>query len=170
MVRAGEASESVLEATYGWYWAVDALLDGGAQVHLPHRLGVKMFEHRRVKNDLLDATDLADLPRCVWVTLSAGPSRSPLRNRPTNSARKFRLPAFAPSGTEAADVTFCQTDGEESHHANIRSPVERAHRRRLHPRILARRQADDTGERVQRSRSRRRQVASGAGAFASAAA
>jgi transposase len=63
MSRAGEAPEVVLEATYGWYWAVDALQAGGAQVHLAHPLGVKMFEHRRVKNDVRDASDLADLLR-----------------------------------------------------------------------------------------------------------
>jgi transposase len=61
--RAGEAPEVVLEATYGWYWAVDALQAGGAQVHLAHPLGVKMFELRRVKNDFRDAADLADLLR-----------------------------------------------------------------------------------------------------------
>lgn len=53
----------VLEATYGWYWAVDALQCGGAQVHLAHPLGVKGFEYRRVKNDVRDASDLADLLR-----------------------------------------------------------------------------------------------------------
>ena len=63
MERAGEAPEVVLEATYGWYWAVDALQAAGAQVHLAHPLGVKAFEYRRVKNDLRDATDLADLLR-----------------------------------------------------------------------------------------------------------
>ena len=61
--RAGEAPEVVLEATYGWYWAVDALQAAGAHVHLAHPLGVKAFEYRRVKNDLRDATDLADLLR-----------------------------------------------------------------------------------------------------------
>jgi transposase len=61
--RAGESPEVVLEATYGWYWAVDALQAAGAQVHLAHPLGVKAFEYRRVKNDLRDATDLADLLR-----------------------------------------------------------------------------------------------------------
>ena len=30
MSRAGEAPEVVLEATYGWYWAVDAFADLGA--------------------------------------------------------------------------------------------------------------------------------------------
>ena len=61
--RAGEAPEVVLEATYGWYWAVDALADVGALVHLAHPLGVKMFEYRRRKDDVRDATDLADLLR-----------------------------------------------------------------------------------------------------------
>jgi transposase len=63
MARAGEAPEVVLEATYGWYWAVDALGELGASVHLAHPLGVKMFSYRRVKNDERDAADLADLLR-----------------------------------------------------------------------------------------------------------
>jgi transposase len=53
----------VLEACYGWYWAADALAAAGAEVHLAHPLGVKRFSHRRVKNDELDAGDLADLLR-----------------------------------------------------------------------------------------------------------
>src|SRR3954449_6018130 len=61
--RAGQEPEVVLEATYGWYWAVDALQAGGARVHLAHPLGVKAFEYRRVKNDERDAADLADLLR-----------------------------------------------------------------------------------------------------------
>ena len=63
MARAGEAPDVVLEATYGWYWAADALAELGAQVHLAHPLGVKMFALRRVKNDQRDAADLADLLR-----------------------------------------------------------------------------------------------------------
>ena len=63
LARAGEAPQVVLEATYGWYWAADALEQSGAVVHLAHPLGVKMFEVRRVKNDVKDATDLADLLR-----------------------------------------------------------------------------------------------------------
>src|ERR1700742_3002624 len=42
--RAGTDPEVVLEATYGWYWAVDVLRDCGAQVHLAHPLGVKGFD------------------------------------------------------------------------------------------------------------------------------
>jgi transposase len=63
MAAAGEHPEVVLEATYGWYWAADTLAELGATVHLAHPLGVKAFSYRRVKNDLRDATDLADLLR-----------------------------------------------------------------------------------------------------------
>ena len=35
----------------------------GARVHLAHPLGVKGFRYRRVKNDVRDAGDLADLLR-----------------------------------------------------------------------------------------------------------
>jgi transposase len=63
MARAGEAAEVVLEATYGWYWAADVLQELGASTHLAHPLGVKGFSYRRVKNDVRDATDLADLLR-----------------------------------------------------------------------------------------------------------
>ena len=45
------------------YWAADTLAELGATVHLAHPLGVKMFSLRRVKNDQLDAADLADLWR-----------------------------------------------------------------------------------------------------------
>jgi transposase len=63
MAAAGEHPEVVLEATYGWYWAADTLAELGAGVHLAHPLGVKAFSYRRVKNDIRDATDLADLLR-----------------------------------------------------------------------------------------------------------
>ena len=63
IAEAGEHPQVVLEATYGWYWAVDVLTDAGADVHLAHPLGVKGFAYRRVKNDVRDAADLADLLR-----------------------------------------------------------------------------------------------------------
>jgi transposase len=78
IARAGDRPDVVLEATYGWYWAVDVLAGqlGAEQVHLAHPLGVKAFEYRRVKNDLRDATDLADLLRMgrlaeAWIAPSA---------------------------------------------------------------------------------------------------
>ena len=55
IARAGKNPKVVIEATYGWYWAVDVLEAAGAEVHLAHPLGVKAFSYRRVKNDERDA-------------------------------------------------------------------------------------------------------------------
>ena len=63
IAKAGKNPRVVVEATYGWYWAVDVLQEAGAEVHLAHPLGVKAFSYRRVKNDERDAADLADLLR-----------------------------------------------------------------------------------------------------------
>jgi len=93
IARSGEDPEVVLEATYGWYWAVDALQAAGAQVHLAHPLGVKAFEYRRVKNDLRDATDLADLLRMgrlpeAWI---APPATRELRELVRHRAKLVAL-------------------------------------------------------------------------------
>ncbi len=63
LARAGE--------TPRWFWNRPTAGTGrstpcrqpGANVHLAHPLGVKAFEYRRVKNDVRDAKDLADLLR-----------------------------------------------------------------------------------------------------------
>jgi transposase len=60
--KAGPEAEVVIEATYGWYWAVDLLQDAGFRVHLAHPSG-NDWGNRRVKNDERDARDLADLLR-----------------------------------------------------------------------------------------------------------
>lgn len=91
--RAGEAPEVVLEATYGWYWAADALTGMGAQVHLAHPLGVKAFSYRRVKNDERDAADLADLLRMgrlpeAWI---APPAARELREMVRHRAKLVHL-------------------------------------------------------------------------------
>jgi transposase len=93
IARAGECPEVVLEATYGWYWAADALQAAGAQVHLAHPLGVKAFEYRRVKNDLRDAQDLADLLRMgrlpeAWI---APPATRELRELVRHRAKLVAL-------------------------------------------------------------------------------
>jgi transposase len=59
----GSAAEVAMEATWGWYWAADVIADCGARLHLAHPLGIAGYEHRRVKNDIRDATLLADLLR-----------------------------------------------------------------------------------------------------------
>jgi hypothetical protein len=39
IAQASQRPKVALEATYGWYWAVDVLQDAGAEVHLAHPLG-----------------------------------------------------------------------------------------------------------------------------------
>jgi transposase len=93
IAKAGEAPEVVLEATYGWYWAVDVLQEHGAVVHLAHPLGVKGFAYRRVKNDERDAADLADLLRMgrlpeAWI---APPATRQLREQVRHRAKLVAL-------------------------------------------------------------------------------
>ncbi len=62
--KAGRGAPVTIEATYGWYWAVDALLAAGFEVHLAHPLGMKALRKRkRVKTDPADAYELANLLR-----------------------------------------------------------------------------------------------------------
>lgn len=63
VLRHGEAPEVAIEATYGWYWAVDALVDAGCDVKLVNVAAVKGFENRRVKNDVKDCELLGQLMR-----------------------------------------------------------------------------------------------------------
>jgi transposase len=56
---AGEHPDVAIEATYGWYWAVDTLQEMGANVHLVNPSGLN-WEDRRVKNDYRDCCDLLD--------------------------------------------------------------------------------------------------------------
>ena len=93
VARAGERPEVVLEATYGWYWAADVLQELGASTHLAHPLGVKAFSYRRVKNDVRDATDLADLLRMgrlpeAWI---APPATRELRELVRHRAKLVAL-------------------------------------------------------------------------------
>jgi transposase len=101
--RAGEAPEVVLEATYGWYWAVDTLQAIDAKVHLAHPLGVKGFAYRRVKNDLRDAQDLADLLRMgrlpeAWI---APPATRELRELVRHRAKLVALRSHCKAGVHA---------------------------------------------------------------------
>ncbi len=93
IAKAGPGPEVVLEATYGWYWAADALQAAGARVHLAHPLGVKGFTYRRVKNDQRDAADLADLLRMgrlpeAWI---APPAVRELREQVRHRAKLVAL-------------------------------------------------------------------------------
>jgi len=60
----GPNPEVAIEATYGWYWAVDVLEELGATVHLVNPSGLgQSWEGRRVKNDYKDCRELIDRMR-----------------------------------------------------------------------------------------------------------
>lgn len=63
VAKAGVGAPVAVEATYGWYWAVDALAEAGFEVTLAHPRGVASMQGRRAKTDKLDAIELADLLR-----------------------------------------------------------------------------------------------------------
>ncbi|MEU6510981.1 transposase [Streptomyces sp. NPDC046942] len=100
--QAGPDPDVVLEATYGWYWAADVLQAAGARVHLAHPLGVKGFAYRRVKNDIRDAADLADLLRMgrlpeAWI--------APPQVRELREPAQAHLPAPAEDFAARAEQT-----------------------------------------------------------------
>jgi transposase len=64
LADAGPNPEVAIEATYGWYWAVDVLQELGATVHLVNPSGLgQSWEGRRVKNDYRDCRELLDRMR-----------------------------------------------------------------------------------------------------------
>jgi transposase len=64
LADAGPNPEVAIEATYGWYWAVDVLTELGATVHLVNPKGLgESWNNRRVKNDYLDCRELIDRMR-----------------------------------------------------------------------------------------------------------
>jgi transposase len=64
LADAGPNPEVAIEATYGWYWAVDVLEQLGATVHLVNPSGLgQSWEGRRVKNDYKDCRELIDRMR-----------------------------------------------------------------------------------------------------------
>jgi transposase len=61
VLKAGRGAPVAIEATYGWYWAVDALLTAKCEVHLAHPYGMKaMRKRKRVKTNARDAHELAN--------------------------------------------------------------------------------------------------------------
>ena len=64
LAEAGPNPEVAIEATYGWYWAVDTLQELGATVRLVNPSGLgESWEQRRVKTDYLDCRELIDRMR-----------------------------------------------------------------------------------------------------------
>ena len=44
---AGDDAEVVIEVTYGWYWAVDLLVEAGFSVHVAHPSGNDWGQRQR---------------------------------------------------------------------------------------------------------------------------
>ena len=91
----GPDAEVAMEACWGWYWAADVIAECGARLHLAHPLGIAAYANRRVKNDIRDATLLADLLRMgrlpeAWV---APPEVRELREAVRYRAKLSRLRA-----------------------------------------------------------------------------
>ena len=89
----GSEAEVAMEACWGWCWAADVIAECGARLHLAHPLGIAGYENRRVKNDIRDATLLADLLRLgrlpeAWV---APPEVRELREAVRYRAKLSRL-------------------------------------------------------------------------------
>jgi transposase len=53
----------VIEATYNWYWLVDALLADGYHVHLANLAAIRQYEGLKYSGDFTDAAHLAQLLR-----------------------------------------------------------------------------------------------------------
>ena len=72
VAAAGPEPEVVIEATYGWYWAVDLLQSMGARVHLANpkalRRATRMWGSPRVLPDL---TPRAYKARARWNSATA---------------------------------------------------------------------------------------------------
>jgi transposase len=59
----GGESKIALEATYGWEWLADLLVEHGYELHLAHPLRTKAIASARVKTDAVDPRTLAQLLR-----------------------------------------------------------------------------------------------------------
>ena len=100
LAEAGPAPAVVVEATYGWYWVVDLLQELGATVHLANPKALNWGD-RRGKNDVIDATDLADmlrlgrLPEAHFVSVTRAPV-SPTYAEPTQQVSCSRASISRP--------------------------------------------------------------------------
>jgi transposase len=137
--KAGECPEVVLEATYGWYWAADVLAEAGASVHLAHPLGIKGFTYRRVKNDVRDAADLADLLRMgrlpeAWI---APPATRELREVVRHRAKLVALRSGLKAGVHAVlakqgvHIAVADLFGDRGRQLLADAPLDGAYRARV---------------------------------------
>lgn len=92
-----ESTSVAFEATYGWGWFADLLLDVGLDAHMAHPLATKAIASARVKNDSVDAKTLAHLLRAsllpeAWIApLEVREARRLVRTRVTMRRISTRL-------------------------------------------------------------------------------
>lgn len=121
------------------YWAVDVLEAAGASVHLAHPLGVKLFRYRRVKNDVRDAGDLADLLRMnrlpeAWIAPPATRElRELVRYRAKLVALRSGLKARVHAVLAKAGVLIVATDlfGVAARKRLVRTPLSGVYAQRV---------------------------------------
>jgi transposase len=172
IAHAGQHPDVVLEATNGWYWAADVLTTAGARVHLAHPLGIKGFTYRRVKNDVRDAADLADLLRMhrlpeAWI---APPATRELRElvrhrvKLVNQRSGLKASVHAVLAKQGLTVPVSDLFGVRGQRWLASAPLDGAYRARVNSlcrmidaytfeidvaaRLVAVRLADDPGYRV----------------------
>src|SRR5665647_2452146 len=134
MARAGDCPEVVLEATYGWYWAVDALQAGGATAH---------------QGATRASTAQSQTRRATFTLQSRGPRRAGQMRGPGADERPVRAgryravgPARAPSPLRGQDRLTAPADGRPGlrdqpvrwHHPRADGPRAGIHRGAEDPR------------------------------------
>lgn len=110
LAEAGDNPEVAIEATYGWYWAVDALQEAGANVHLVNPSGLE-WGKRRVKNDYKDCQALLTMLRLgklpeAWI---APPETRELRELVRYRAKLVALRSGLKSQLKAVLAKHCLT-------------------------------------------------------------
>jgi transposase len=102
--KAGRGAPVAIEATYGWYWAVDALRKAKFDVHLAHPYGMRQLRKRKkVKTDRKDAYELANLLRLeslpeAWI---APPDLRELRELVRHRQKLVKVATSVKSGIRA---------------------------------------------------------------------
>jgi hypothetical protein len=128
VAEAGPDPEVALESTYGWYWAADLLQAEGARVHLVHPLGLH-WDSRRVKNDVKDATELANRLRRNDLPESFLQGRIvPASITPPRLYMSFRRQHFILAGSRSRSETAPGSSSATSSEPSLTASEAPAHR------------------------------------------
>src|SRR5438477_10915528 len=106
-------TEVVFEATWGWGWLADLLVEMGIPAHMAHPLQTRAIATARVKNDAIDARTLAHLLRTnllpeAWIAppeVREGRRLVRLRAGPVRIRTRIKQQAHAVLGEHGMRVT-----------------------------------------------------------------